>query len=87
MTAIAVMMATTDPVTSIPVHRSTLKILQRIKNSAETWDEFLFELTDDFLSPSLRAELDERLKRESVISGTEAKRQFEERRKGASATR
>lgn len=81
------MMATSDPITSIPVHRSTLKILQRIKNSAETWDEFLFELTDDFISPSLRVELDERLKRETVISGAEAKRQFEERRKGASATR
>lgn len=82
-----VMMAASDPITSIPVHRSTLKILQRIKNSAETWDEFLLELSDDFISPSLRVELDERLKRETVISGAEAKRQFEERRKSASATR
>lgn len=81
------MMATADPVTSIPVHRSTLKILQRIKNSAETWDEFLYELTDDYISPALRAELDERLKRDSVISGAEARRQFEERRKGARASR
>lgn len=87
MVVITIMMAASDPITSIPVHRSTLKLLQRIKNSSETWDEFLFELTDDFISPSLRVELDERLKRETIISGAEAKQQFEERRKGASATR
>ncbi len=80
-------MVTSDPVTSIPVHRSTLRVLQRIKNAAETWDEFLFELTDDFISPALRSELDQRLTREAIVPGSEARRQFEERRRRAGSSR
>lgn len=81
------MMATTDPFTSIPVHKSTLRLLQRMKHAGETWDEFLFELTDDFVSPALQAEPDKRLTRDRIIPGAEARRRFEELRKGASATR
>lgn len=77
------MMTATDAVTSIPLHQSTLRVLQRVKSAAETWDEFLINLTDDYLSPSLRAELDGRLKADHVVSGATARREFEEQRKRA----
>ena len=78
-----IMMSATDTVTSIPLHRSTLIVLQRVKSAAETWDEFLINLTDDYLSPSLRAELDRRLKTDRIVAGTEARREFREQRKRA----
>ncbi len=78
-------MSASDPVTSIPVHRSTLRVLQRIKNAGETWDEFLSELTDDYLSPALRAELDSRLLREPIVSGARARKEYEEIRRSARA--
>jgi hypothetical protein len=77
------MMAATDAITSIPLHRSTLRVLQRVKSAAETWDEFLISVTDDYLSPSLRAELDRRLKSDRVVTGAQARREFMERRKRA----
>jgi hypothetical protein len=75
------MMASTDAITSIPLRQSTLRVLQRVKNAAETWDEFLINVTDDYLSPALRAELDRRWQSERVVTGAEARRQFSERRK------
>jgi hypothetical protein len=75
------MMADADSVTSIPLHQSTLRVLQRVKSAAETWDEFLINLTDDYLSPSLQAELDRRLKRDRLVSGAEARREFKGIRK------
>lgn len=78
-----IMMATADPVTSIPLHRSTLRVLQRVKNAAETWDDFLITLTDDYLSPSLKAELDRRLKTDRIVSGATARREFREHRQRA----
>ncbi len=77
------MMATSDPLTSIPVHRSTLRVLQRVKSAAETWDEFLEALTDDYISPSLRSELDKRLTREGIVPGPTAKKEFAELRRRA----
>ncbi len=77
------MMATSDPVTSIPVHRSTLRILQQVKNAGETWDNFLMAVTDDYLSPSLKAELDQRLRSDRIVSGKKARREFEEMRRRA----
>jgi hypothetical protein len=74
------MMPGPDAVTSIPLHRSTLRVLQRVKSAAETWDEFLINLTGDYLSPSLRTELDRRLKTDRVVTGATARREFEERR-------
>ena len=76
MVTMAIMMATTDPVTSIPLHRSTLRLLQQVKNAAETWDDFLITLTDDYLSPAMQAELDSRLKRDAIVSGERAEREF-----------
>jgi hypothetical protein len=32
-----------DPVTSVPVHRSTLRLLQNLKTGAQTWDDFFRE--------------------------------------------
>ncbi len=77
------MMPASDALTSIPLHQSTLRVLQRVKSAAETWDEFLINVTDDYLSPSLRAELDTRLKTDRVIRGAEARREFLEHRKRA----
>ncbi len=36
----------TDPQTSIPVHASTLKLLQGMKTGGQNWDEFLRELAE-----------------------------------------
>jgi hypothetical protein len=76
-------MATSDPVTSIPLHRSTLRLLQRVKTAAETWDDFLLTITDDYVSPAHRHQLDRRLRTEKIISGGQAKQEFEERRRRA----
>jgi|HubBroStandDraft_1064217.scaffolds.fasta_scaffold40379_2 hypothetical protein len=81
MATIVTMMPESDLVTSIPLHQSTLRVLQRVKSAAETWDDFLINLTDDYLSPSLRAELDRRLERDRVVTGAEAHRVFRESRK------
>ena len=83
MVTMVIMMSTSDPITSIPVHRSTLGLLQRVKSAAETWDDFLMALTDDYMSPAHRAELDRRLQTHKIISGKEAKREFEESRRRA----
>jgi len=77
------MMSDADPVTSVPLHQSTLRVLQRVKSAAETWDEFLINLTDDYISPALRAELDRRLGTDRIVTGAQARREFEERRKRA----
>lgn len=39
-------MASADPPTSIPVHTSTLRLLQEMKTGAQTWDDFLRELAE-----------------------------------------
>ncbi len=83
MTTIMAMMPQTDVMTSIPLHQSTLRVLQRVKSAAETWDEFLINVTDDYLSPSLRAELDRRLKTDRIVTGAKARREFQELRKSA----
>ena len=83
MFTMMVMMVEGDATTSIPLHQSTLRVLQRVKSAAETWDEFLINLTDDCLSPALRAELDRRLVTDRIVTVTEARRQFEESRKRA----
>ncbi len=76
-------MASGDAITCIPLHQSTLRVLQRVKSAAETWDEFLINLTDDYLPPSMRVELDRRLVTDRVVTGVEARREFQELRKRA----
>lgn len=78
---IAIMMATEDPFSSIPVHRSTIRTLQGVKTADQTWDDFLMALADDYISPSLRRELDRRLATEEIVPGASMKREFAERRR------
>jgi hypothetical protein len=47
----------------------------------QTWDDFLLALADDFISPSLRSELDRRLRTERIVPGAEMKREFAEWRR------
>lgn len=39
-------MPATDPITSVPVHASTLRLLQEFKTGAQNWDEFLVDLIE-----------------------------------------
>ncbi len=39
-------MAASDRATSIPVHASTVRLLQQMKNGSQNWDEFLTELAE-----------------------------------------
>jgi hypothetical protein len=77
--------SSTDPMTSVSIHRSTLTELQNLKTGAETWDDFLERLAafyENALTPELRAELDRRA-RGPRVSAREVFRQHEElKRKG-----
>lgn len=75
--AITKMMATSDSTTSIPVHKSTLNALRSAKSAAQTWDDFLLALADDYIPPALRRELDRRLTSDPIVSGSEMKREFQ----------
>lgn len=37
-------MTAADPMTSVPVHTSTLRFLQEFKTGAQNWDAFFLEL-------------------------------------------
>jgi hypothetical protein len=52
----------------------------------QTWDDFLLALADDYLPPSLQADLNRRLATERLVSGAEMKAEFEQwrRRRGRS---
>jgi hypothetical protein len=39
-------MASPDTLTSVPVHTSTLRLLQQFKTGAQNWDEFLLDLLE-----------------------------------------
>jgi hypothetical protein len=75
------MMSEPDAVTSIPVHQSTLRALRGAKMADQTWDDFLLALADDYIAPTLRSDLDRRLKNEKVVPGSEMKAEFSEWRK------
>jgi len=75
-------MAAPDKVTSIPVHQSTLRTLRRAKMADQTWDAFLLALVDGYISPTLRADLNRRLRTERVVRGTEMKTELERWRQG-----
>ncbi len=86
MTIIVIMMTTEDAVTSIPVHQSTVRALRGVKSADQTWDDFLMALADDYISPTLKRELDRRLSSEEIVPGAEMKREYSEwRRRGAGA--
>lgn len=39
-------MTATDPMTSVPVHASTLRLLREFKTGSQNWDAFLLELLE-----------------------------------------
>ncbi len=39
-------MSASDPMTSVPVHSSTLRLLQQFKTGAQNWDDFLLDLLE-----------------------------------------
>ena len=45
---------------SIPAHRSTIELLQRLKPSSKNWDDFLLSAFEDWLPPETIRELDRR---------------------------
>jgi hypothetical protein len=55
-------------VTSIPVHASTVKLLQQLKTEAQTRDVFLLSAFEDLLPPETIAELETREREETSRS-------------------
>lgn len=53
-------MSTADPMSSIPAHRSTIELLQRLKPMNKNWDEFLLSAFEDWLPPETVQELERR---------------------------
>jgi hypothetical protein len=39
-------MPSADPITSVPLHTSTLRVLQEFKTGAQNWDSFLLHLLE-----------------------------------------
>ncbi len=54
--------------TSIPVHATTVKLLQQLKTGAQNWDEFLLSAFEDLLPPETIAELERREREEGSRS-------------------
>jgi hypothetical protein len=53
-------MSSADPMSSIPAHRSTIELLQRLKPANKNWDEFLLTAFEDWLPPETVRELERR---------------------------
>ncbi|MGC2034862.1 MAG: hypothetical protein WA761_05395, partial [Thermoplasmata archaeon] len=53
-------MSSTDPMSSVPAHRSTIELLQRLKPANKNWDEFLLTAFEDWLPPETMRELERR---------------------------
>jgi hypothetical protein len=58
-------MSSADPMSSIPAHRSTIELLQRLKPTNTNWDEFLLSAFEDWLPPETVRELERRVGKES----------------------
>ena len=56
-------MSTADPMSSIPAHRSTIELLQRLKPADKNWDEFLLSTFEDWLPPETVREIERRERR------------------------
>ncbi len=59
------MSSTEDRLTSIPVHATTVKLLQQLKTGAQNWDDFLLSAFEDLLPQDTLAELDRREREET----------------------
>ena len=53
-------MSASDPMSSIPAHRSTIELLQRLKPAKKNWDDFLLSAFEDWVPPETLAELERR---------------------------
>jgi hypothetical protein len=53
-------MSAADPMSSIPAHRSTIELLQRLKPANKNWDEFLLSTFEDWLPPETVREIERR---------------------------
>jgi hypothetical protein len=60
-----------DRLTSIPVHATTVKLLQELKTGAQNWDQFLLSAFEDLLPPATIAELERREREEPSQSFAE----------------
>lgn len=74
-------MATADPVTSVSLRASTLRLLQEMKTGAQSWDQFFrdwLEWTEDReeLEEARRAIAEIRAGRAKTISGTKVRKQL-----------
>ncbi len=70
-------MPTQDPLTSISVHSSTVRLLQELKTGAQTWDDLLRVMAQDYVSPTVQAQLERQLRTERIVSGTEVLKEHE----------
>lgn len=77
--------ASRDPITSLPVRRSTLRLLQNLKTGAQTWDEFFHDWAEHEMDRlelvESRSDVEEYRRRpEPTVSLTEVHRQIRSRR-------
>ena len=70
-------MSTQDPLTSISVHSSTVRLLQELKTGAQTWDDLLRVMAQDYVSPTVQAQLERQLRTERIVSGREVLKEHE----------
>ncbi len=59
---------------SIPAHRSTIALLQRLKPKSKNWDDFLLSAFEDFLPPETVEELERREKNEKSSAFAEVEK-------------
>lgn len=63
-----------DRLTSIPVHSTTVRLLQKLKTGGQNWDAFLLSAFEDLLPPETVAELERRERDETSRSFAEVVR-------------
>lgn len=61
-------MSGSDPMSSIPAHRSTIELLRRLKPDSKNSDDFLLSAFEDWLPPETIRELARRERVESSRS-------------------
>ncbi|NNN17099.1 MAG: hypothetical protein HKL79_01875 [Thermoplasmata archaeon] len=50
----------TNPITTIPVHSNVLRHLRTLKTADQTWDDFLLEMSRDYVPPGWYSEMERR---------------------------
>ena len=81
------MSAAEDRLTSIPVHATTVRLLQQLKTGSQNWDEFLLSAFEDLLPPETVAELDRREREERSRTYAEVERAHARRAPSSRARR